>query len=104
MGSDGRLKDRLPVPLQSGKRTLFIGRHQPGIADDVGRENGSQFPIDPFFGHKSSGVLSPPDRTMAVRNITLQRIHPAFIGQPGYKNLSSRISSYRADWYRAADP
>jgi hypothetical protein len=41
---------------------------------------------------------------MAVRNITWQRIYPAFIGQPECKNLSSRISYYRADWYRAADP
>jgi len=23
---------------------------------------------------------------------------------PGYKNFSSRILSYRADWYRVADP
>jgi hypothetical protein len=76
VGSNRRLKDRLPVPLQSGKRALFIGRHQPGVPDDVGRENGGEFPIDAFFGHVSSEGLSPPNRTIAVRNITWQRIHP----------------------------
>jgi hypothetical protein len=59
MGSDGRLKDRLPVPLQSGKCARLVGCHQPGVPDDVSREDGSQFPVDAFFGHESSAGLSP---------------------------------------------
>jgi len=59
MSSDGRLKDLLPVPLQSGKRARLVGCHQPRIADDIGREDGSQFPVDASFGHESSEASHP---------------------------------------------
>jgi hypothetical protein len=41
------------VLLQGSKRAFFIGRHQSGIPDYIGREDGSQFPIDAFFRHES---------------------------------------------------
>src|SRR5690348_8891068 len=63
VGGDRRLKDRLPVLLQGSERARLVGRHQSGIADDVGREDGCQFPVDAFFGHESSAGLSPQDRT-----------------------------------------
>ena len=52
VGSDGRLKDGFPVPLQGGQRARLVGCHQTGIADHVGREDGSQFPVDAVFGHE----------------------------------------------------
>jgi hypothetical protein len=37
---------------QCRQSALFIGLHQPGIANDIGRQNGRQPSFDPAFGHR----------------------------------------------------
>jgi hypothetical protein len=45
MRGDLRIEERLPTPLQVGKRTLLVAAHQTAVAGDIRRQHGRQPPL-----------------------------------------------------------
>src|SRR6516165_5343381 len=61
MLSDPGINERLAHSFERGEGSFLVSAHQSAVAGDVGREDGSQPPFDPRFGHKGrprSAVIS----------------------------------------------
>ncbi len=47
------IDDFFSVGLELGKRSRFIGAHQPAVADDIGAEDGGESTLFALRGHRS---------------------------------------------------